>query len=281
MYRITFFFKNFEQGWSETLFRSTPFGSSDTIFLQAYINRRLELLATTCVLTSVRMSNVDTKRDITLFDLPSGGRGGTWAYAIPSADGGGLAKTFTEDQFTALLLRLSDGQQNYRSFPMLGFPDHLFEAGVIVSSEEPLVRSRLNNWIAALTQASLGAKFQGLPAVAGKIVKFHSKEPDNQLVCLGLKGPIPAVGSLVMLGGVKPFRKLNRIFRIAAVAPPEVGDDGSIYLSGTDNLNTYGPVQGGTYKVPTYGVNVLNTYTISRLTSRKTGVPFGTVRGRR
>jgi len=281
VYRTTFFFKNAQQGWSETLYRNNPFGPSDTIFLQSYINSRLQLLATTCSLIGVRTSNLDSKRDISILDLPTIGRGGVWAYGGNATSEVPGLPTETEDTFTALLLRLSDGQQNYRSFPLLGLPDHIIQYNAVVPGEEALLKNRLNNWIGSMTAASLGGKFQLGTTVSGRISVFSPKVPDNQLVCLGLRGGIPPAGSLVTLNGVKPWRLLNRTWRVSSTTPGDDEADGYIYLSNSDKLNTFGPVQGGTYKSSTYQVNVLNSYTISRVTSRKTGVPFNTVRGRR
>lgn len=281
MHRITFHFGLDSQGWSETLFRSTPFGPSDSIFLEAYINRRLELLANDTTLQSVRMSNVDTKRDVVIYPLPIGGRRGAWALAKAGGTLEDLTETFSEDTFTALLVRLTDGQNNYRSFAMLGFPDHIFSGNRVVQSEQALLTSRLNNWIAAMTQASLGGKFQSGATVSGRISVYAPKEPANQLVSLGLRGGIPAIGSLVTLGGMGPFKKLNRTWRVAGTAPGDADADGYIYLKGTQDLNVFGDVPSGNYKASTYNVNVLNSYSISRLTSRKTGISFATVRGRR
>jgi len=164
---------------------------------------------------------------------------------------------------------------------MLWFPDHIFSANIVLPGELPLVRSRLNTWINTMTAASMGGKFQNAPGANGRIAVFAAKEATNQLVCLGLKGAIPAVGSLVTLGSVKPFNKLNRTWRVAGTTGGDDDADGYIYLANTQDLNAFGPVQGGTYKQPVFGVNVLNQYTISRLTSRKCGIPFDTVRGRR
>jgi len=280
MYRYTFFFQMYEQGWSETFYRGNQFGPSEANVLENYILNRLQLLSTQCSLRAIRSSNVDTPRDITITPIPLAGRGGSWVYGGDGSTPG--APTEPEDSFTALLLRLSDSNQHYRTFPLIGVPDHIYGGGVIIPSEQALVNARLNGWIQAISQAGFGMKLQQAPAVSGRITEFVPKEPDNQLVCLGLKGPIPAVGDLVTLGSVKPWNRLNRTWRVASTAPSTVvGTDGYIYLAKTLSLNSYGPVQGGKYKVPIYNVAVLNQYTISRLTSRRTGVPFMTVRGRR
>lgn len=282
MHRYTYYFFNLGQGWTETLYRNNPFGPGDEILHQNYITRRLEALATTAYLTNVRASNVDTKRDIIITQLPLPGRGGAWgATAAPGSGETAGQATETEDTFTALLLRLSDGGSNFRSFPMLGIPDQIFQGNGIVPAEQAGVNLRLNNWMSAMNQASFGMKAQGVPSATGRISDFPAKTVDNQLVCLGLKGVIPAVGSHVILNGVKPFNNLNRTWRVSETAPAGAGSDGYIFLAGSSKLNTYLPVEGGTYKVPTYGVVLLTQYTISRLTSRKTGVPFATVRGRR
>ena len=281
MYRYTFFFTNGTQGWSETFFRSSLFGAGEASLMVQYQNRRLELLATTCAMVSIRASNLDNKRDITIYQLPTGGRGGTWVYGGGGSGGDPGLPTETEDSFTALLLRLTDGNQNYRTFPMVGFPDHIFQGGVVVPSENALVTGRLNNWMSAITQASFGMKAQGVPTATGRIVEFPAKTTDNHLVCLGITGTPPAVGSLVTLGGVKPWNKLNRTWRVAEVVPAAGALPAYIFLAATRYLDSYGEVEGGTWKTASYAVQVLNNYTISRLTSRKTGVPFTTVRGRR
>ncbi len=281
MQRYTFMFENGPQGWSETLYRTEPFASFEQILLDNYTNRRLEALATTCRLVGIRSSNTDSARDILVYPVPLGGRGGAWAYG--GDPGGGIPglATETEDSFTALLLRLTDGARHYRSWPMLGIPDHVFQGGIIVPAEQPLVNSRLNNWIASIQQAGFGMKGQGAPAKTGRIIEFPAKTEDNQLVCLGLKGTLPVVGEHVTLASVKPFNKLNRTFRVSGTSAGIGAVDGYIYLAGTASLNTFGPVEGGTYKVPTFTSYILSSYTISRLTSRRTGVPFSTVRGRR
>lgn len=284
MFRYTFFLENDTQGWSETFFRAGPFESSAESFLTNYVNRRLELLASACKIVGIRASNTDRPRDIIVYDLPHEGRGGAWALGGGSGSGEPGIATYPEDTFTAILLRLTDGAQHYRTFQMLGMPDHIFAGNRILPSEQALVNSRLNNWIQAVTLAGFGMKLQGAPSATGRIVQYFPKTPTNQLVCLGLKGPIPAVDTLVTLGSVKPFNALNRTWRVAATDPADPdfpGIDGWIYLAGSSTINTYGPVEGGKYKVPTYTVAVLNGYTIGRMTPRKTGVPFTTVRGRR
>jgi len=73
MHRFTFHFQFFEQGWSETLFRAAPFGSSEGNLLENYIINRLQLLCTEARMVSIRASNVDSARDITIYPLP-----GSW-----------------------------------------------------------------------------------------------------------------------------------------------------------------------------------------------------------
>lgn len=281
MFRYTFDLENETQGWSETFFRANAFTSADQVYMDQYINRRLELMAGSTRIISVRGSNTDTKRDVSIQPLPTGGRYGSWLLARRPEDGGGLERTFPEDSFTALALRLTDGNQNWRNFNMLAFPDHIFVGNQIDPTEEALVRSRLNNWISAVQQAGFGMKAQGVPAASGRIVQFYPKDADNKLVTLGISGVPPAVGTVVTLNGVKPFNDLNRQWRVAKVDAAAGADPAYIYLAGSKKLDAFGTVEGGSWKVPTYALTVLNSYSISRLTSRKTGVPFSTVRGRR
>jgi hypothetical protein len=281
MIAYKFHFTNFTQGWSELLYRNEEFSNPSDTILQNYINRRLELLATTCALVGVRSSNTDTKRDVTIMELPIEGRGGAWSSSAgPGNPAPGLPSD-TEDSFTALSLRLSDGNQNYRTFNMLGIPDQIFQGSTIYPAHLAETKSRLNNWIGAMAMASFGGKFAIAGAPGGKIVAFPDKEPLNQLVCLGIKGTVPDVDTLVTLNGVKPFNKLNRQWRVASKTAGDAVADAYIYLANSSMMNTFGPVEGGKYKMPTFEVKTLNKYTISRITPRKTGVPFVTVRGRR
>jgi hypothetical protein len=281
MFRFTFHFTNYTQGWSETLFRNENFSNLLDPSFQNYISRRLELLATSCALVGVRASNTNTKRDISILELPLEGRGGAFSSSAGPGDPPPGLPSETEDSFTALLLRLTDGNQNYRNFPLLGLPDHILQASIISPPYLAQVKGRLNNWIGAMTAASLGGKFAQADPAGGRIVEFPAKTPENQLVCLGITGAVPAVGSLITLGSVKPWSQLNRTWRVSSVIPAAGGDPAYIYLARSSGINTFGPVEGGIWKQPTFGVNTLNAYTISRITSRKTGVPFTTVRGRR
>jgi len=281
MHRFTFSFRMYGQGWSETLFRENPFGPNENIFLENYINKRLNLLVTDAVLLSVRASNVNSARDVIIYLDPTQLRTGTWALGgngTPENPGTG---TNAEDTFTALLLRLSNGGANFRSFPLIGMPDYVTQANIVDPTERPILLGRLNNWIAAMAGASMGMKAQGAVISNGRIVEFPAKTPENQLVCLGITGGPPPVGSIITLSAVKGFPKLNRQWRVSEVIPAVGETPAYIYLAGSAALNTYGPVQGGTWKLPSFGVSTLSQYTVSRLTSRKTGVPFGTVRGRR
>jgi len=281
MFRYTFHFELYGQGWSETLFRNAALGAGDSGLLENYIQKRMNLAATDVHLLDVRASNLDTARDITVLKDPTVLRTGTWAQggSGTTADPGGA--TNSEDTFTALLLRLSDGGTNFRSFPMIGLPDYVLQMNIIDPAERPIISGRLNNWIAAMSGCAFGMKAQGAATASGRIVEFAPKEENNQLVALGITGVPPVVGSHIILGAVKGFPDLNRMWRVSSVVPAAGALPAYIYLAGSDKLNTYGPVQGGTWKTPSYTVQTLTSWAISRLTARKTGVPFGTVRGRR
>jgi hypothetical protein len=281
MHRFTFHFSLYGQGFSETLFRNTNFGPLEGYLLDNYIQKRLNLACTDMALLSVRSSDTNATRDITVYLDPTSPKSGTWAYGGDGTSANPGEGTNAEESFTALGLRLTDGGANYRSWAMIGMPDYVYQAAQVKPGEKAILTGRLNAWVAAMSAASFGMKAQGAPTATGRIVEFAPKEEGNQLVCLGLKGPIPAEGTLVTLGSVKPFSKLNRTWRVASTGPAAPGVDGYIYLAGTSDLNTYGAVEGGKYKQSTYSVAPLSQYTISRITSRKSGVPFGTVRGRR
>lgn len=281
MHRFTFSFSLYGQGFSETLFRDNAINGFEIPLLENYINKRLSLLCTDAALLSVRSSNVDSTRDVVIYQDPTQLRAGTWAYGGLGTTENPGEKTNAEDTFTAILLRMNNGGNKYRSFPLLGVPDYVFQGNIIVPGERPVLTGRLNGWVSAMAGAGFGMKGQAGVAANGRVVEFPAKTEDNQLVCLGITGGPPTVGSLITLGAVKPFNKLNRTWRVSSVVPAAGALPAYVYLSHSSEFNTYGPVEGGTWKQPTFAVNVLTGYTISRLTPRKTGVPFGTVRGRR
>lgn len=281
MHRITFEFELYGQGFSETLFRADPFAPTNLINLEDYLQKRMNLMCTDGTLTSVRMSNVDNPRDIIIYLDDTQKRRGTFAAPGGPTTVNPGSETNADNVFTAVLLRLSGGNTQFRTFKMLGVPDDIVTGNALFPSRSPDFRNRLNLWMQAMSGAALGMKAQGAPAATGRIVKFFPKTDDNNLICLGVDGPLPAVGSYVTLGSVKGFPKLNRKWKIASNGPAAAPDPQFIYLAGSKQLSVSGPVEGGTWKAPTYGLTVLTAYTVSRLTSRKTGVPFGVVRGRR
>lgn len=281
MHRLTFAFKLYGQGWTETLFRAAPFESGQSVFLDNYITKRLHLLTTDGALTSVRASNVDTARDIIIYQDATQARRGTWVEGGDVGTATPGTETNAENSFASVLLRLSDGGANFRTFKMPGLPDYVTQGNLIVPGEQPVLRGRLNAWIQAMSTAGMGMKSQGAVAAEGRIVQFFPKVTDNPLVCLGIDGGLPTAGQYVTLGAVKGFPKLNRTWKVAASGAAVGEDPAFIYLAGSGQLNTFGPVQGGTWKRKTFGLTVLSQYTITRLTARKTGIPFGTVRGRR
>jgi hypothetical protein len=281
MLHYSFHFKLYGQGFTENLYRANAFGSGEAVLLDNYIAKRMQLGCYDLRLLSVRASDVDKKRDVIVYKDATTTVNGTWTDPAQATTDNPTGLTNAEDSFTALLLRLSDGGSNFRTFKMLGLPDYAYQNNVIIPSERPFLTSRLNDFMAAMNGAGLGMKAQGLASATGRIVKFFPKTVENPLVCLGITGPLPAPGSLVILSSVKGFPKLNKTWRVSDSDVEDAPDPAYIYLAGSAELNTFGPVQGGTWKAPTYEVKVLNKWSITRVTSRKTGVPFDTVRGRR
>lgn len=175
--KYVFFFRNNEQGWSESFYRSAFFDAGGQVILDNYIQRRLNLLSTNCSLISVRASDVNTARDVTIKEIPTAGMPGTWVYG--SAD-----PTAPNSVASAILLRLTDGAQHYRNFNMLGIPDHVISDNVVPPAEEAILRGRLNTWMGAINTASFTMKINALPALSGRILAYGVQDDVNQLVKL-------------------------------------------------------------------------------------------------
>jgi len=281
MHRLTLHYEMYGQGWTDTFFRAAPFDANQRIFLDDFINKRLALLCTDGFIVGVRGSTVGNPRDITIYLDETQQRKGTWSApgGATTANPNGLTQPDTV--FTSLLTRLNDGGANFRSWKLLGIPDEIVAANIIPPSQNPDLRARLNAFIQSMSGAGIGMKAQGAATASGRIVKFFPKTEDNQLVCLGITGAVPAPGSYIIVGTVKGFPELNRKWKVSDSGPAAGGEPAFVFLKGSDKLNTFGPVQDGVWKAPTYALAVLNQYTVSRLSARKPGVSFTVVPGRR
>lgn len=267
--KVNFFFKYKTQGWSETFYRSAAFSGSDLVLMEAYIRFRMKLASTQVTLISVRQSDVNSARDVTIYELPTAGISGTWVY------GGEALPTGPQQTAASILLRLTDGAQHYRSFNLLGCPDHIVEDNVILPAEEALLRGRLNDWLGGITSAGFTIRINAAPVVSGVIDSFGAQTDAAPLVKINTTGALPPKDSLVQITGSKPWRLLNRTWRVAASGA------GQFSLSGSKALQVFGEVEGGKYRVPVYSYAAISAYSIARVSVRKTGVPFGVQRGRR
>lgn len=266
--KVNFFFRFQEQGWSESFYRSAAFSGSDNVLLDNYITKRLKLCSTTVNLLSVRQSDVNSARDVTIKDIGIGGMFGTW---VLNADD----DTAPNQTAQALLLRLSDNAQHYRSFNMLGLPDHIIGDNTVFPGEQPLLTGRLNDWMAAIQAAGFTMRINATPTISGKILGFGDQTDAAPLVKIETTDPLPPKDSLVQITGSQPWRLLNRVWRVAA------SGGGVFSLARSKSYQCFGEVEGGKYKVPNYNYVSLLSYTVARVSVRRTGIPFGVQRGRR
>lgn len=266
--KINFFFRYGEQGWSESFYRAGVFTGSDGVLLDNYITKRMKLASTQVNLISVRMSDVNSARDVTIKELPAAGLYGTWVYG--AADPTGPNQTAQ-----AVLLRLTDNAQHYRSFNLLGLPDHIIADNTIQPDEEALLRGRLNDWMASIQAAGYTMRINLAPVISGMIESFAAQTDLLPLVKIVTTDPLPPKDALVQISGSNPWKLLNRTWRVAS------SGGGQFALARSRALQCYGEVEGGKYKVPNYTYVTLLAYTLARVSVRRTGVPFGVLRGRR
>jgi len=266
--KVVFYFKYLEQGWSESFYRSSAFTGSDTALLDQYLNRRMKLASTEVNLISVRTSDVNSARDVEITEIPFGGIWGSWVY---DANG----NTAPNQTAQAILLRLSDGAQHYRSFQMLGLPDHVIQDNTINEDEEAILRGRLNDWRDAIAQAGFQMRINSAPTVFGLIDGYGTQTDAAPLVKILTTATLPAKGDLIQISGSQPWKMLNRTWRVAA------SGGGQFSLARSKALQVYGEVEGGKWKKPVYAYPGITSYTYGRVSVRKTGVPFGVQRGRR
>jgi hypothetical protein len=266
--KVNFFFQYLGQGWSESFYRSGPFTGSDQVLMTNYITKRMKLASTEINLISVRTSDVNSARDVIITDIGIDPVPGTWVYK--TADPTGPNQTAQ-----AILLRLSDNAQHYRTFNLLGLPDHIIQDNQVVPTEVPLLKGRLDDWRDAIASAGFQMRINAPSATTGTIDTFGAQTDLAPLVKINTTGALPAKGALVQITGSKPWRLLNRTWRVAASGA------GQFSLSNSKSLQCFGEVEGGKYKVPTYNYVSILSYTYGRVSVRRTGIPFGLQHGRR
>jgi hypothetical protein len=266
--KMNFFFRYGAQGWSESFYRYSNFNSGDGVLLDNYINKRMKLASTQVTLISVRSSDVDTPRDVTIKDIGINGMDGTWVY-------GAAQPTAPNQTAQAVLLRMTDGAQHYRTFNLLGIPDHIILDNMIDPDEAALLKGRLDEWQASITAASFQMRLVAQPTIFGEVQSYGVQTDAAPLVKLVTTQAPPAKGSLIQVYQSKPWKLLNRVWRVAS------STGGVIALAGSKSLQAFGEVEGGRWRVPAYSYAVLSGYTLARVSVRKTGVPFGVQRGRR
>jgi len=261
------------QGWSEEFYRNTYVPNDSLSLLSAYIIARQALLATQCTIISLRASDVNTARDVRIFPTPVGGFPGSWAY-LPVGATTPLA-TAPHQVDSALALRLSDGLNHFRNFGLLGLPDHVVADSIVVPAEEAMLNSRITAWLATVQALGFSMRIQLAPTVSGPIATFGTQTLESQLVKIVTPAALPANGTHVQIKTCKPFSSLNRIWKVA-----ESGA-GQFSLVGSSKWRVFNPVESGTWQIPVYDYALISQYTISRVSTRKTGIPFGQQRGRR
>lgn len=266
--KVTFYFRYQNQGWSESFYRSGPFSGSEGVLIDQYILRRMKCASTEVVLLSVRTSDVNSARDVEITDLPFDGVSGSWVYDANGA-------TAPNQVAQAIMLRLSDGAQHYRTFSMLGLPDHVIQDNVINEDEEAILRGRLNDWRDAIAQAGFQMRIYGNSTVQGLIDGYGEQTDAAPLVKILTSAALPPKGSLIQISGSQPWKMLNRTWRVAASAA------GQFSLARSKSLQVFGEAESGRWKLPVYLYPNITSYTFGRVSVRKTGIPFGVQRGRR
>jgi len=274
MYRYTFFFKLGSQGFSESYYRQSAFSNINNPLLNGYIGYRLALAASDTKLISVRASNIDSTRDVQILPVVTGGLSGTWNWQ--DEEDTGPLETAPEDSFTALMLSQHSEGTARRAFKLLGCPDHIFIQNRVDPSAQAELNRRLLDYERVIRECAFSMRVLTSTANTGDVLAYvPGPGAGSGLVGVQLSGTAPAVGARIGFRRCKNNGWMNRIWVVGSRSTDTVG------LAGTESKKAGGAFAGGKYFIPTYGFAALTNHTVTGVRSKKSGVPFDTVHGRR
>jgi hypothetical protein len=230
------------------------------------------MAATTVQLVDVAFTSESDERKLAYhFNLGAPSLPGSWRFneADPS---------FVNVSNDAVNVRMiADAIFGTRNQAFRGLPDQAIGYDSFNDGQQPVFRSKLLEFAAFFPRVGVEHRQKRFNQTYYKIKTFVAQTANAPEVQFTLNdgSTLPNEGDVITIRGVKPYGTLNRSWRVKQV------EAGVIMLAGSSWLQAKGKPDSGEMCVPEYENAPFVRYEIGRVTTRKSGVPFGVPRGRR
>jgi hypothetical protein len=275
-------------GWSESLYWG-PAQDIDTAMFNfnnsGYAFARLALLTQDYQWVATRLTDISTPRSarIVFFDVPTGR--GTFPSGI---DAGG-----SMPPFVALKVAMNFAVGKTRAYHLRGIPTGVVSNTYAFTGAVALYNTRLTTWLSALSggvvmggSLSLGKRLV-TPSSQALIATINAVNPfaPNQLfiVITGQTVPPIVAGDIIRVKNVSGVDWVNKLWKVQSIGP-------NLIPAASFLITTLPHKQFvvGTFPVAS-GIVIRQGYTVQPCTAasvvsgvfKKTGRPFGELRGRR
>lgn len=236
-YKVDFLFSGGGGGWSESWWTNQANLGTAAVNLQTAITTRSQMLASSCSILALRLTDTTTPRSGRVFQI------NTQPRLLPR-----------DTTFNAILARVQAGGDYHRTMTLRGVPDDWIQydgAGIEVLADA--FRNQMNGFIAAAANKNLALCFRALDKGAGAnprvpITGFTVAVPTAQIIVTA-PGHNLNTGDFCTIGGCKGAN--------LQMLPPETRTINGIWkVSPRIDANTFGlPVTAGLFP----GVPVLFT----------------------
>ncbi len=263
-FRVSFFYQLREGtklgGWSVNLYNSAADQSTAIAKTNAMRELLYNLTANTVSLFAARVQDLGHFRAAEL--IP-------YTYSnLPSNQ-----TVWDADQFNvSALVKVQDAGTNITRFWIRGNPDDAVSGGGLWRPGGNLLTA-WNRFFAALKDASN-------LWVQRKLISTAPKTFVQQITMAGVVTSVGhglAAGNLTRIGRVQFPKTLNKVWRVASKI-----DNDNFTLTGPPTMTASAIVGASTYsQIQTYGFPVIASAIVDRVSSHKTGRPFGLLSGRR
>jgi hypothetical protein len=256
LFRLTFFYEQDENGWSESIHSSSNRLDSLIGQVDVYSVNRMAFTAAGTSLTHVRISDDQVFRDVLLDPITLPRRG---QYKSVNSK--------SDSPFTALDLRLSAAPTVQRSMFVRGIPDNQVDG--IFPAFEANFATKYNAWVAILSQGGFSIKNKD---------RSQLKQPINTISPAGvvnMTSPIPGLANLstVQVLGIPRSQIPKRTFTVVNFI-----DGSNFSLRGYAGASIAGR---GFFRLVNYVLLPITQAATDFVTERRIGRPFGQQRGRR
>ncbi len=260
-FRVTYFYEQQGAGWSESIHTLLLPGANLTNLIAAYVSARMQIANPSVILTHIRISDDDVFRDFAVPDV-----------AVPQSGqfkkSGGPAGGTREFPSVAALLRIFSGNTIVRNLFVRGLPDDQNDG---------------NEWDPGAQFNGKFATFRfGLQSTGWAINHKDATQPRARIKSMTASGVVEmidaipglALSSTIQLMRVPRSVIPGRFFRLSSFT-----DEKNFTLAVPPN--SLEPLfVTGVFRRVAFVLHQIDHTEIERVTERRTGRPFGVLRGR-